>query len=78
MKPETTKLPSINPRGRDWVELKVWIHDQIKSLHGQIMSRDCTPEDTAALRGRYEAFQLILGLESRIEAYILRNPQAFD
>lgn len=78
MKTQESRLPSINLRGKDWVELKAWIMGQIQMLQGQIMNTELTHEETAALRGRYQAYQLILGLESRIDAHILRNPQAFD
>lgn len=62
-----TKTPNINVRSTDWVELRIWLNKRIEMEKTRVMDGNLTPEETARIRGTYNAFREVLGLEDRVE-----------
>lgn len=61
------ELPSVNVRGNDWIELKVWLEEELKALATSVLSKDIAEKEADFLRGSAGMIQRILNLETRLE-----------
>jgi hypothetical protein len=66
-------LPNLNIHDANWIELRVWLLDEVRK-QTLLLKSDLDPLETAKCRGRIAALESVLNLENNIIKK--RNQQA--
>jgi hypothetical protein len=61
------KLPLVNVRDSNWVELRAWLLQEIEKEKNRLCDDAKTHEESMVIRGTIKAYKHVLGIESRLE-----------